>query len=68
MFAVITADKIIINEITNVIPINCAGNSGIVGVGVDITEGVADCVIVGVGFRVGVGVGVGFRVGVGVGF
>lgn len=69
MFAVITADKIIINEITNVIPINCAGNSGIVGVGVDITEGVVDWVIVGagVGFPVGVGAGVGFRVGVGVG-
>jgi len=60
---VITADKIIINEITNVIPISCAGNSGIVGVGVDITEGVRDCVIVGVGvgFRVGVAVAVGVR-------
>ena len=39
------------------------------GVGVDITEGVVDCVIVGVevGFRVEVGAGVGFRVEVGAG-
>jgi hypothetical protein len=66
---VITTDKTIINEITNVIPSNRAENSGTVGDGeaVVVVIGVAVGLVVGVGVDVGVELGVSVGAGVGVG-
>ena len=69
----ITADKTMIIETTNVIPINRAGNSGTVGVGDAVGTVVGFAVGTGVGVAVGTAVGaavgtaVGAAVGTGVG-
>ena len=60
----ITADKTMIIETTNVIISTWLGNSGIVGDGEAVGVGAG----VGVGVGVGVGAGVGVGVGVAVGF